>query len=53
MIQFMMGLGRDSGTVKSDIDGKPADPTRSCTASRASRGDVGLIAEVTPSGKLD
>jgi len=55
MIQFMMGLGRDiPGTVKSDIEGKPVTSYPIMQGVKSIKnGDVGLIAEVTPSGTLD
>ena len=55
MIQFMMGMGLDiPGTVKSDIEGKPVTSYPIMEGIRSiKKGDVGVIAEVTPSGTLD
>lgn len=55
MIQFMMGMGLDiPGTVKSDIEGKPVTSYPIMNGVKSIKhGDVGLIAEVTPSGTLD
>jgi len=55
MIPFIMGIGRDiPGTVKSDIDGNPVESFAIMKGIRSVKdGDVGMIAEVTPSGTLD